>query len=172
MTARRKWFIAAIAFAATFLLTCVPFAFAQQLSLDLGQDDGTLSGRVVQIMLVMTVPFIAIYAIDESGWGAWLDGMTRWQERLLGIAFAMLYYTALEGATGVTLGKLLTGTRVVDEEGRKPTPRQALLLSVSRMVPFEMFSVLLADDDDPRGWHDRWPRTRVVLRSRAKQVLA
>ena len=124
------------------------------------------------IMLVMTVPFIAIYAIDESGWGAWLDGMARWQERLLGIAFAMLYYTALEGATGVTLGKLLTGTRVVDEEGRKPTPRQALLLSVSRMVPFEMFSVLLADDDDPRGWHDRWPRTRVVLRSRAKQVLA
>lgn len=124
------------------------------------------------IMLVMTVPLIAIYAIDESGWGAWLDGMAWWQERLLGIAFAVLYYTTLEGFVGMTFGKLLTGTRVVNEEGRKPTLRQALLRSLSRMVPFEMFSVLLADDDDPRGWHDRWPRTRVVLRKKAARALA
>lgn len=118
------------------------------------------------LVALLTLPVIAIYTLDDDGYVAWLDEMPWWQDRLVGMLFAVLYYTALEGAAGVTVGKLLTGTRVVGEDGRRIGFRQALLRSLSRLVPFEMFSVLLADDGDARGWHDRWPRTRVVLKRR------
>lgn len=59
MTLRRKLFIAAIAFLATAVLAWAPFAMAQELSIDLGGDDGTLSGRVVQLLALLTILSIA-----------------------------------------------------------------------------------------------------------------
>lgn len=107
---------------------------------------------------------LAAYTIGDEAVAAWLDTTTWWQDQVIGYGFTLVYYTAMEAAFGVTVGKLLTGTRVVDESGRAPTFRQALLRSLCRLVPFEAFSVLLSEEEDPRGWHDRWPRTRVVLR--------
>jgi uncharacterized RDD family membrane protein YckC len=100
----------------------------------------------------------------------WVEQLPWWQDQLIGAVVFIVYYTLMEGATGTTFGKLITRTRVVDEAGRRITFAQALLRSLSRVVPFEMFSVLFADDEDPRGWHDRWPRTRVV-RTRAAATL-
>ena len=37
--------------------------------------------------------------------------------------------------------------------------------SLARLIPFEAFSVLLSEDGAARGWHDRLPRTRVVMRN-------
>jgi uncharacterized RDD family membrane protein YckC len=81
-----------------------------------------------------------------------------------GIVTALLYYTPLEAFFGCTLGKLVTGTRVVDERGGAITWKQALGRTVCRFIPFEAFSVLFSSDDPLRGWHDRLPRTFVVLR--------
>lgn len=96
----------------------------------------------------------------------WAEQLPWWQDQLIGAAVMIAYYTLMESTTGTTIGKLLTGTRVVYEAGRPITFGQAVLRSLSRIVPFEAFSILFADDDDPRGWHDRWPRTRVVLKRR------
>jgi uncharacterized RDD family membrane protein YckC len=71
----------------------------------------------------------------------------------------LLYYMAFEGIFGFTVGKLITGTRVVDSEGGPPSFGQIVGRSFARLVPFEQFSFF---DNPPVGWHDRWSGTRVV----------
>lgn len=77
---------------------------------------------------------------------------------LLGMIAGILYYFSLEVLTGRTLGKLITGTRVVDEHGNKPSARAVFIRTLCRYVPFEPFSVLA----DGSGWHDEWSHARVV----------
>lgn len=84
---------------------------------------------------------------------------------VIGYALVVLYYVPLEGMFGVTLGKLVTGTRVVDEQGRPPSWSQVLGRTFARLIPFEAFSVLFSRDDRITGWHDRLPKT-LVVRSR------
>ncbi len=80
-------------------------------------------------------------------------------DQLFGIVAMTAYYVLLEGLTGRTLGKLITRTRVIGEDGDRPTWARIVGRTLSRFVPFEMFSFL---GGDGRGWHDRWSRTRVV----------
>lgn len=68
------------------------------------------------------------------------------------------YYTLLEGATrGRTIGKMLTGCTAIREDGQPLTFSDALMRSLSRIVPFEPFSAL-----GGHPWHDRWTNTIVV----------
>jgi uncharacterized RDD family membrane protein YckC len=71
----------------------------------------------------------------------------------------IFYYTVMEAGLGRTVGKLVTGTRVVDVTGRKPSLEIAFKRSIARVVPFEAFSFLGAE---ARGWHDRWTETYVI----------
>ena len=71
------------------------------------------------------------------------------------------FITGFEGITkGKTLGKLITGTRAVTADGYLITPKTALLRSLSRLVPFELFSAL---GDPSYPWHDRWTGTIVIV---------
>ena len=93
-----------------------------------------------------------------------LFGNTTWHRnavlsQLLGIVLWTVYYIAFEAAFGWTVAKLITGTRVVDGEGRKPGFLKILGRSLARSVPFEPFSFL---GKTGVGWHDRWSGTRVV----------
>jgi uncharacterized RDD family membrane protein YckC len=78
---------------------------------------------------------------------------------LLGMVLSVIYYSLLEGAFAVTVGKLITGTRVVDTEGNRPSFGQIVGRTFSRLVPFDAFSFLSTPSV---GWHDRWSGTRVV----------
>lgn len=80
----------------------------------------------------------------------------------VGFAITFAYYIAMEGLFGLTIGKLVTGTRVVNEKGGRPTFGQAVGRTLCRMIPFEPFSLLFAGDGEARGWHDSIPRTYVV----------
>ena len=77
---------------------------------------------------------------------------------LVGTANDDAYYVILEGMTGRTLGKLITGTKVVNERGEPPSFGQILGRTFSRFIPFEVFSFLA---EDGRGWHDSVPGTYV-----------
>ena len=72
----------------------------------------------------------------------------------------IFYYTVQEALFGRTLGKLITGTKVLTIQGLKPSLLQLVGRSAARMVPFEVFSVLM--DSRSIGWHDSWSGTRVV----------
>ena len=70
----------------------------------------------------------------------------------------LIYYTICEKAfKGYTLGKLITGTRAIRQDGAELTFKDAFLRSLSRLVPFEVFSGF-----SPSPWHDTWTRTTVV----------
>ncbi len=72
----------------------------------------------------------------------------------------LMYYTICEAAfKGYTLGKLITGTRAVRDNGDALTFKDALLRSLSRIVPLEAFSGL---GSPCSPWHDTWTKTRVI----------
>lgn len=78
---------------------------------------------------------------------------------LIGTPIMLGYYILFESVVGRTPGKLITGTRVVNDRGRKPTFGQILGRSFSRFIPFEAFSFL---GQKGRGWHDSLPNTYVI----------
>ncbi|HEY8964356.1 MAG TPA: flagellar type III secretion system pore protein FliP [Alphaproteobacteria bacterium] len=59
MTRRKKLFIYAAALVGVLLTLYAPIAMAQQLTLDMGSGDGTLTGRVVQLLGLLTVLSLA-----------------------------------------------------------------------------------------------------------------
>lgn len=80
-------------------------------------------------------------------------------DNLFGFGVMLLYYIGFEAVTGRTVGKLVTGTKVVTLQGHAPSALQVLGRTLIRFVPFEPFSFF---GSEPRGWHDRWSNTRVV----------
>jgi len=69
----------------------------------------------------------------------------------------LVYYTLCEKLLrGQTLGKLITGTKSLRTDGEELTFKDALLRSLCRLVPFEVFSGFGVP------WHDSWTKTIVV----------
>ena len=78
---------------------------------------------------------------------------------LIAILNHLVYYTICEKAfKGYTLGKLITGTRAIREDGGELTFKDAFLRSLSRLVPFEAFSIWFGNG----LWHDAWTKTKVI----------
>ncbi len=75
------------------------------------------------------------------------------------------YYFIFEISMQSSPAKLLLGRIVVDEYGNKPTPKQILIRSFSRAVPFEIFSCMAAT-----GWHDDWSKTLVMRKKDLKAL--
>ncbi len=87
-------------------------------------------------------------------------------EFVLGLLLMFGYYVPCEAFFGRTLGKLITGTRAIANDGSVPTTKQILGRTLSRLVPFEAFSFL--GPEPCIGWHDRWSGT-VVIRTRRRR---
>jgi uncharacterized RDD family membrane protein YckC len=79
-----------------------------------------------------------------------------------GLAGFFVYYLVLEAALAATPGKLVTGLRVVSEDGMRATFRQILGRTLARFIPFEAFSFLGDENGRPVGWHDSLSGTRVI----------
>ncbi|MFM2224559.1 MAG: hypothetical protein RJA07_761 [Bacteroidota bacterium] len=78
---------------------------------------------------------------------------------VIAIVLLLLYYIVLEGTTSKTIGKMVTGTKVIDEEGNNISFKTALLRTLCRLIPLEAFSFF---GEGARGWHDSITDTRVV----------
>ena len=128
----------------------------------------TMGWRLVNLLVdtlgVYAFAFLTGVILFSAGAGQALEQIN---EYLFGALLWIAYYTPQEALFGRTLGKLVTGTRVVNAEGGDIGWFQALKRSLFRLVPFEAFSFL--SESRPRGWHDRWSGTRVVsLREQAQ----
>lgn len=78
----------------------------------------------------------------------------------ISIVILVGYYILFEYLTkGRTIGKFITGTVVVKEDGSVPVFNDILKRSFSRIVPFDAISFLGSN-----GWHDSWSETKVVKR--------
>ena len=111
------------------------------------------TGYAVGYLLLAIAPdFLMSLAYDEKGWRYYLLAL------ILGWFNYLIYYTFCELAfKGYTLGKLITGTKAIRNDGQPLMFKDTLLRSLSRMVPFEVFSGF---GDKP--WHDSWTNTTVV----------
>jgi uncharacterized RDD family membrane protein YckC len=76
------------------------------------------------------------------------------------IVVPFVYYAVLEATFGWTLGKLVTGTRVVAVDGGRATVMQILGRTLARFIPFEPLSFF--GRGAPVGWHDSLSDTRVI----------
>lgn len=79
---------------------------------------------------------------------------------LVGILSGFIYYFVFENGFGRTPAKYLTGTKVVNKDGGRPSFNQILGRTFTRFVPIEAFTFLFSRH--PVGWHDSWSGTRVV----------
>ena len=67
-------------------------------------------------------------------------------------ALLMEYFTK-----GRTIGKYITGSKVICVDGTQPTFNDYFIRNISRLVPFDVLSFL-----GENGWHDKWSETRVI----------
>src|SRR5579863_9850292 len=90
---------------------------------------------VLGFVLAMVAPGIMQEYVGADSAGRQLE------LRLYSVLLYILFMWVLEmAARGKTLGKLITGTRAVNDDGTRISPKTALLRSLSRIVPFEAFS--------------------------------
>jgi uncharacterized RDD family membrane protein YckC len=69
-----------------------------------------------------------------------------------------LYYSFCEKLFhGYTIGKYITGTRAIRNDGEELTLLNAIHRSFARFLPFEFLSGF-----GDRPWHDNWTRTTVI----------
>lgn len=81
-------------------------------------------------------------------------------ENLLWLLMYGLYMFVIEFLfKGKSLGKLITGTRAVNEDGTNISAKTALLRGLCRAVPFNAFSAL---GSPSYPWHDKWTNTYVI----------
>ena len=78
---------------------------------------------------------------------------------VFGILMPIIYYVCLESIWGKTIGKFITKTKVVMKDGTKPTPKNIIIRTFCRYIPFDPLTFL--DPDKPVGWHDSFSRTIV-----------
>ena len=78
---------------------------------------------------------------------------------LMVFAVFFAYYTLLEGSKGKSIGKMVTKTKVIRDDGEPMTFGKAFLRTLCRIVPFEVLSIFFGNG---KMWHDSWTGTTVV----------
>jgi len=78
-----------------------------------------------------------------------------------------LYMSVIESLLkGKTIGKYITGTRAVTENGLPISTQTAFVRGLIRIIPFEQLSAI---SFPPYPWHDRWSKS--IVADEAKSVL-
>ena len=71
-----------------------------------------------------------------------------------------LYMSVMEAVLkGKTLGKYITNTRAVNQDGWPVSSKTAFVRGLLRIIPFEQLSAISIPS---RPWHDRWSGSFVV----------
>jgi uncharacterized RDD family membrane protein YckC len=117
----------------------------------------TVVGLMVVIFVVIAASTLTDAELIESA--SQEEAMGGFFTQYLIAALCIIgYYTIFEFASkGRTLGKLITGTVAVKDDGGNLTFKDALVRSVCRLIPFEPFSAF-----GGRPWHDTISNTMVI----------
>lgn len=83
----------------------------------------------------------------------------------MGYPIYFLYYAFFDKFTGGSLGKIICGYTVIDEQAEKISFGKSMLRTICRFIPFEAFSCFAE-----RGWHDTLSKTYVVKRSEKREL--
>lgn len=117
-----------------------------------------IDGIVISILFSIIRPILISEPTDPEDIGAMMAVMGVVIAAYLLMYFA--YYVGMEASTGKTVGKYVTGTQVLTQDGEQPSGGTIFIRTLCRIIPFEPFSLLF--NNYARGWHDNWSETRVV----------
>jgi uncharacterized RDD family membrane protein YckC len=140
-----------------------PFEVTTDLHASVGQRFGNyLIDLIVQILimigleivLILICNYFEIYSVGE-----FFDNTNRVEDYLIGAIMILLYYIPIEIITSRSVGKFITGTIIVLEDGTKPDAETIIKRTFCRLIPFDGLSFL---GSDARGWHDSMSYTYVV----------
>ncbi|MFC2086123.1 ATP-binding cassette domain-containing protein, partial [Bacteroidota bacterium] len=79
------------------------------------------------------------------------------------------YYVTLEYKFHITLGKLITRTIVINNDGLYPALDTIFLRTIFRLIPFEPLSLLFSSKR--KCWHDSFAQTIVIDRNKSLKYL-
>lgn len=117
-------------------------------------------------ILVITEELIELIS-PGTAWilnGIILLGFMGWGPH--GLFLLFLYYVLAESIWGRTLGKMATGSYVLDKDGNKPKLRQIIGRSFLRLLLFDPYSYLFGKEV---GMHDLVSNTLVVKKGGEKE---
>ncbi len=123
---------------------------------------------IVQYILLFIIFVLMLYIaglFGNTGVQQWMGSINQIQGYLIGCLMVFLYYYVMESTLRRTVGKYITGTLVVFEDGTTPNNDDILKRTLCRLIPFEIFSFL-----GERGWHDSIPHTYVVKKEAFEEV--
>ena len=127
--------------------------------------------RFANYIIDVIIFYIAIFAsafilaMISPAFIDWLNGADNSAgfgllDRLVGLILYGLFMGLIEALTkGRSLGKLITRTKAVNQDGTTISAGTAFLRGLSRAVPFDAFSAL---GSPSFPWHDKWTKTYVI----------
>lgn len=114
---------------------------------------------LVTIFIFTLLVIITGNIFQWSMYKSWVEIMIKLGMLGTYLSFAMLYYLIFEGLFGRTMGKIITGSIVVNENGLKPSFIVICIRTLCRLIPFDALSFLGKSE---RIWHDSISKTYVV----------
>jgi uncharacterized RDD family membrane protein YckC len=105
---------------------------------------------IIMMLLGLLLGLIAELTEDYS-WVEWLDNVAPLVDFLISNLIFLLYYFVFELAFERTIGKFITGTKVISKNQNELQTSQIAYRTLSRIIPFEPLSFF---GDVPIGWHD------------------
>lgn len=114
---------------------------------------------LIWVFIAIVILFLYIVnGIDSDESFDYLANLNPLVDRIMTLLlYAFIMFLTEKFSKGRSLGKLITGTKVVKSDGSDLTTDDLLKRNFSRAVPFDQLSFLGSN-----GWHDKWSDTNVV----------
>lgn len=123
---------------------------------------------IIGFLFGIVIALIINFTQNETLYEWFFVEEARWKDYLFGIVILLIYYSVIESITAHSVGKYVTKTKIVMEDGSKPSASDIFLRTLCRLIPFEQFSFL---GDEARGWHDSMSKTIVVDKTKFEAKL-
>jgi len=120
------------------------------------------------IFFLLGMVSVLIAYLGYNGFYIWITEMDSLTDRIFTTLVMVLYLFVMEVTTQRSVGKFITGTIVVAEDGSKPEPKKIMVRALCRIIGIEALSFL---KQKPRGWHDSASDTYVVDTKKYKKAL-
>ncbi len=127
--------------------------------------------RLVFYIIMLGFGVVLGIVSELTGWYGLLDyfaNVSTLEDFIISTLLILIYYIIFESLSGRTVGKYITKTIVVHEDGSKPKFDVILKRSFCRIIPFDAFSYL---GSPSRGWHDTIPDVYVVKKDLFEEAL-
>ena len=118
------------------------------------------------VLLILSGPFAEIRHGDGYLRVDWTGRRIFWPSLIV-----ILYFVLLEGIAGATIGKFLTGIRVVNQDGTKLTWSASIVRNIARIVdafpyvvPYLVAAISVWASPIQQRLGDRWANTVVVTK--------